>query len=396
MGLDFYKEALSINDELVSLRRDFHENPELDFDLHRTSGKVKEFLEKEGIPYEVYAGTGVCGIIEGTAEGARKGKTVALRGDMDALPIQDKKSCDYSSKVAGKMHACGHDAHTTILLGAAKLLNENKHLLKGTVKLVFEPAEETTGGSRVMIAEGILESPKVDVVFGLHVTEDLEAGKIMVKNGVVNAASNPFTIKVKGKGGHGAAPNNAVDPVVMAAQVVLAMQTIVSREINPFNPAVVTIGSIQGGTAQNIIPDEVKLTGIIRTMSSEDRLNTKLRLEEIVRGICTAMRGSYEIDIEESYPCLYNDDDMVELLRASAKEAIGEENVLIQPVPRMWVESFAYFANERPACFYMLGCGNAEKGIVAPIHNANFDIDEQCLPVGVAVQCQTVFNYLTR
>ncbi|GKU25610.1 amidohydrolase [Clostridium folliculivorans] len=396
MKVDFFKEALSINDELISLRRDFHENPELDFEVFRTSNKVKEFLDKEGIPYKSYAGTGVCGIIEGTAIGAEEGKTIALRGDMDALPIQDKKSCEYSSKVPGKMHACGHDAHTTILLGAAKLLNKNKHLLKGKVKLLFEPAEETTGGSRVMIAEGVLEDPKVDAVLGLHVTEDLEAGNIMIKNGVVNAASNPFTIKIKGKGGHGAAPNNAVDPVVIAAQVVLALQTIVSREITPFNPAVLTIGSIQGGTAQNIIPDEVELKGIIRTMSSEDRENTKVRLEEIVKGICTAMRGSYEIDIEESYPCLYNDDDMVELVRTSAKEAIGEENVQLQQLPRMWVESFAYFANERPAAFFMLGAGNVEKGITAPIHNAKFDIDEQCLSVGVAVQCQSVFNYLTR
>ncbi|GIM29539.1 amidohydrolase [Clostridium polyendosporum] len=396
MNIDFLKEALKINEELIKIRRDLHENPELGFEEWKTSEKIKSFLKSEGIPYMAVAKTGVCGIIEGTAEGASEGKVIALRADIDALPIQDKKVCEYRSKIEGKMHACGHDAHTTILLGAAKLLNKNKHLLKGKVKLLFEPAEETTGGSRLMISEGVLEDPRVDAVAGLHVTEDLEAGKIKVKNGVVNAASNPFTIKIKGKGGHGAAPNTTVDPVVMASQVVLSLQTIVSREISPFNPAVITIGSIQGGTAQNIIPDEVVLKGIMRTMSSEDREHTKRRLEEIVKGVCTAMRGNYEVEIEESYPCLYNDDHMVDTIREASKMILGEENVDLQENPRMWVESFAYFANERPAGFFLLGCGNNDKTVNAPIHNALFDIDEHCLHIGVAVQCLTAYNYLTR
>lgn len=395
MNIDFLKEALKINEELIKIRRDLHENPELGFEEWKTSEKIKNFLQNEGIPYITLAKTGVCGIIEGTAEGASEGKVIALRADIDALPIQDKKVCDYRSKIEGKMHACGHDAHTTILLGTAKLLNKHKHLLKGKVKLLFEPAEETTGGSRVMISEGVLEDPRVDAIVGLHVTEDLEAGKVKIKNGVVNAASNPFTIKIKGKGGHGAAPNTTVDPVVMASQVVLSLQTIVSREISPFNPAVITIGSIQGGTAQNIIPDEVILKGIIRTMSSEDREHAKRRLEEIVKGVCTAMRGNYEIEIEESYPCLYNDDYMVDRIREAAKIILGEENVGLQENPRMWVESFAYFANERPAGFFLLGSGNNNKAVNAPIHNALFDIDEQCLHMGVAVECLAAYNYLT-
>jgi amidohydrolase len=396
MKVDFKREALNIMDELIALRRDFHENPELGFEEWRTSGKIKEFLTKEGIPFVEVAKTGVCGIIEGTAEGAQEGKTIALRGDIDGLPIQDKKVCDYSSKVEGKMHACGHDVHTTVLLGAAKILNKYKHLIKGRVKLFFEPAEETVGGARFMIKEGVLENPKVDAVLGLHVSEDLEVGKIMVKNGVAFAASNPFTIKIKGRGGHGAYPHAAIDSVVMASQVVISLQTIVSREIAPVNPAVITVGSINGGTAQNIIPDEVILKGIIRTLTPEDREYAKRRLEEVVASICTAMRGSYEIDIEESYPCLINDDHMVSTVRRAGVTVLGEENVGEQKAPSMGVESFSYFAMERPSAFYFLGSRNVSKNIVASAHNSLFDVDEDCIPVGVAVQCEAVLEYLTR
>lgn len=396
MKVDFKKEALNIMDELVALRRDFHENPELGFEEWRTSKKIKEFLTKEGIPFIEVAKTGVCGIIEGTAEDTENGKTIALRGDIDGLPIQDKKVCNYSSKVEGKMHACGHDVHTTVLLGAAKVLNKHKHLIKGRVKLFFEPAEETVGGARFMIKDGVLENPKVDAVLGLHVSEDLEVGKIMVKNGVAFAASNPFTVKIKGRGGHGAYPHAAIDSVVMASQVVISLQTIVSREIAPVNPAVITVGSINGGTAQNIIPDEVILKGIIRTLTPEDREYAKKRLEEVVASVCMAMRGSYEVEIEESYPCLINDDNMVSMVRKAGVNILGEENVGEQKAPSMGVESFSYFAMERPSAFYFLGSRNASKNIVASAHNSLFDVDEDCIPIGVAVQCEAVLEYLTR
>lgn len=393
--MNFYEEALEIKDLLIEVRRDLHENPELGFEEFRTSGKIQEFLTKEGVRTEVIAKTGVCGIIQGEKESISKSKVVALRADIDALPIQEKNSCSYKSKVAGKMHACGHDAHTTILLGAAKILNRHKKDFSGTIKLMFEPAEETTGGAPVMIREGVLENPKVDGVFGLHVTEDLQVGKIKVKYGVVNAASNPFTIKIKGKGGHGAAPQYTIDPVVISAQVVLALQTIVSREITPTNPAVITIGSINGGTAQNIIPDEVVLKGIIRTMDKDDREEVKKRLNEVVKGICASMRAEAEIEIEESYPCLYNNDAMVDIVKGSASSILGEENVTNQKAPSMGVESFAYFAMERDAAFYFLGTGNKEKNTDVPAHNALFNIDEDALPIGVAIQCANAFNYLT-
>lgn len=391
---NFNIEANHIKDELIEIRRTLHQYPELGFEETNTSKFIKDFLTKEGITFKEFAGTGVCGIIEGTKEGENK-KVIGLRADIDGLPMQDKKSCSYASKISGKMHACGHDGHTTILLGAAKLLNKNKDKFNGTIKLIFEPAEETTGGAKVMMEEGVLTNPNVDVMCGLHVEETLDAGMIMVRRGTVNAASNPFNITIKGSGGHGAYPDTAVDPIVMASHVVTSLQSIVSREIKPVNPAVVTIGSIHGGTAQNIIPNEVKLGGIIRTMTNEDREFAKLRLKEIVNGVCTTFRGSAEIEIEESYPCLYNDDDMVKILEESAKNIIGTENIKVQKNPKLGVESFAYFANKVPSVFYFLGIRNEEKGIIYPAHNSLFDIDEDALPIGVAIQCEVAMNYLT-
>lgn len=391
---NFNIEANNIKDELIEIRRTLHQYPELGFEETNTSKFIKDFLTREGIEFKEFAGTGVCGVIKGTKEGENN-KVIGLRADIDGLPMQDKKSCSYASKVTGKMHACGHDGHTTILLGVAKLLNKNKDKFNGIVKLIFEPAEETTGGARVMIEEGVLTNPTVDVMCGLHVEETLDAGMIMVRRGTVNAASNPFNITIKGSGGHGAYPDTAIDPIVMASHVVTSLQSIVSREIKPVNPTVVTIGSIHGGTAQNIIPNEVKLGGIIRTMTNEDREFAKVRLKEIVNGICTTFRGSAEIEIEESYPCLYNDDNMVKILEDSAKNIIGAENVKVQKNPKLGVESFAYFANEVPSVFYFLGIRNEEKGIIHPAHNSLFDIDEDALPIGVAIQCEVAINYLT-
>lgn len=388
--MDYLEKAKKLESELINTRRDFHENPELGFELFRTSEKVKAFLKKEGIEYRETAKTGICAIIKGK----NTGKTVALRGDMDALPLNDKKACEYSSKVNGKMHACGHDAHTTILMGAAKLLNSMKDELCGNVKLFFEPAEETTGGAQVMISEGVLENPHVDAVIGLHVSEDIECGKIGIKKGVVNAASNPFQITIKGKGAHGAHPDSGVDPIVAACSIVTTLQTIISREISPVHPAVLTVGYIQGGTAENIIPEEVKIGGIIRTMKTEDREFAKKRLNEIVSGIASSMRVSAKINIDESYPCLYNDDIMVSAFENSARELIGNENVISLENPSMGVESFAYFSMARPSVFYYLGSRNESKGIINPAHGSLFDIDENCLYMGAALQCKAAAEML--
>jgi amidohydrolase len=391
--MNFLIKANEIKDELIDLRRDFHRNPELGFELYRTSQKVREFLEREGIDYKVVAETGIVATIKGEGVGERA-KTIAIRGDMDALPLCDKKNTLYSSKNIGKMHACGHDAHTTMVLGAAKILNSLKNQLNGNVKLLFEPAEETVGGARLMIEEGALENPKVDAVIGCHVDEGLPVGTIGIKSGVVYAASNPFKITIYGKGAHGASPHKAVDPIVIGSNVILALQTLVSREVNPTSPAVVTIGTFNGGTAQNIIPEEVTITGIIRTMKLEDREYFKSRLKEIVQGIVATFRGTCEIQIDESYPCLYNDDRMYKFFEKVANSTLGDENVTVVTEPTMGVESFAYFSLEKPAMFYWLGCGNKERGIIHPAHSSMFDIDENCISLGVALHCATAYEFL--
>lgn len=389
MNIDFLKYANSIENELIKWRRDFHEHPELGFEEFRTSAAVKSFLDNEEIQYYETAKTGICAIIHGNGR-----KTVGLRADMDALPLMDAKSCSYSSKIEGKMHACGHDAHTAILMGAAKILNSMKESLPGNVKLFFEPAEETTGGASIMINDGVLDNPHVDGIIGLHVSEDIECGRIGIKKGVVNAASNPFTIKIKGKGGHGAHPDTTIDPVVIASNVILSLQTIVSREISPTSPAVITIGKINGGTAQNIIPEEVAIAGIIRTMRMEHREYVKRRLVEITEGIVHSMRGTCEITIEESYPCLYNDDDMYNMVLSSGADLIGSENINVLSEPSMGVESFAYFSMQRQAVFYYLGCRNERLNIINPAHGSFFDIDEKCLAIGTAMQCKLAVDYL--
>ncbi|SMC24570.1 amidohydrolase [Clostridium acidisoli DSM 12555] len=388
--MDFLSEANKIKEELINWRRDFHSHPELDYELFRTNEKITEFLKSEGIEYTITAKTGICAIIKG----GKDGKTVALRGDMDALPLIDQKTCEYSSKNDGKMHACGHDVHTTILMGTAKLLNSIKNEIQGNVKLFFEPAEETTGGARLMIADGVLENPRVDAIIGLHVNESIEVGEIGIKEGVVHAASNPFTIKIKGRGGHGAHPDTTIDPIVIACNLINTLQTVISREISPTDPGVLTIGYIHGGTAQNIIPEEVKIGGIIRTMNTEQREYVKRRLTEITEGVVSSMRGQSEVTIEESYPCLYNDDNIIKLVKDAAQSLIGKEKVNILQSPNMGVESFAYFSLERPSAFYFLGCRNEKKGIINPAHGSLFDVDEDCIPIGVAIQCESAIRIL--
>lgn len=388
-NLNFLEEANSIKQSLINWRRDFHMHPELGYEEKRTSSIIKEFLSKNNIQYTETAGTGICAVIKGA-----QGRTIAIRGDMDALPLQDSKSCSYASKIPGKMHACGHDAHTAILMGTALLLNNRRNKLRGNVKLFFEPAEETTGGARIMINEGVLQNPEVDAVIGLHVDESIQCGKVGIKKGVVNAASNPFSIKIKGKGGHGAHPNTTIDPIFISSSVIVNLQSIISRELPPQDPAVLTIGSINGGTAENIIPEEVIISGIIRTMKSEEREYVKRRLIEITEGVTNALRGKCEIKIKESYPCLYNDEDMYQLFLHSAAKVVKEDNVLKLHNPSMGVESFAYFSMERPSVFYYLGVKNQEKGIVNPAHGNLFDIDEDSLPIGVAMQCQLAYDFL--
>lgn len=387
--MNFLQKANNIKEEVIRIRRDLHMYPELDFDLFRTSEKIKKILQKENIEYYETVKTGICAIIRGKGD-----KTVALRADMDALPMQELKETEYTSKSENKMHACGHDVHTAILMGAAKVLNSMKEDLKGNVKLLFEPAEETTGGAQIMINEGVLNNPEVSAVFGLHVEPEIEVGKIGIKRDVVNAASNPFTIKIIGKGGHGAYPHRSIDPIIIAANVITTLQNVVSREISAVYPAVISIGTIKGGTAQNIIPEFVEISGIMRTMTLEHRKYVKDRLVEITEGICTSMRAKCEIQIDESYPCLYNDDKTVDILQGAAEKIIGKENIIGLKHPAMGVESFAYFSLEKPSAFYFLGTRNESKDIIYPLHNSKFDVDEDSIITGIAIQCKSAVDFL--
>lgn len=357
---------------LVEVRRDFHAYPEFGMEEFRTKDKICEYLDKIGIPYEAgIANTGVVGLIKG----AQNGKTVALRADMDALPILEQNEIPYKSTIDGKMHACGHDAHMTVLLGAAKLLHQHKHLLKGNVKLLFQPAEETVGGAEPMIKEGALENPKVDAVFGLHVDTDIPVGKIGVKYGQMNASSDTITITVKGKNAHGAYAYMGKDAIVIAAQVINALQTIVSRGVDARESAVVSIGTIHGGTQGNIVADEVKLVGTVRTLTPEIRRSVLQKLEETVTYVAKGMGGEAVLTVEPGYTSLINDDEMVDIVRASGEALIGEENVKLITKPS-------------------LGVRNEERGIVHDVHTPLFNIDENSLKIGVAMQVWNVFRYL--
>lgn len=391
--MSFLNDSKEILNELIEIRREFHKNPELDYDLDKTSKIIKKYLKEENIEYIDCAKSGIIGIIKGKIQDTNS-KTIGIRADMDALPIIEGNDLDYKSMNEGKMHACGHDGHMTILLGTAKLLNKYKENIRGNIKLIFEPAEETSGGARLMIKEGALKNPTVDAIIGCHVDEGLRTGIIGVKKGIAYASSNPFTVTIRGKGAHGASPYKGIDPIVIAAQVINSVQTLITREISPTSPALITFGSINGGTAGNIIPDKVVLKGIIRTIDLKDREFLVRRFRNLIESIVDGMRGTCEIIIDESYPCVINDSYMVNILKESANRALDKNNIVDIQQPTMGVESFSYFSLEKPAVFYQLGCRNDEKGIIHPLHSPLFNLDEEALMIGVAVNCELAIEYL--
>lgn len=392
MTNDLMKEATRIKQWLIDIRRDFHRYPELGMEEYRTRDKIVEYLTELGIPYEKnIANTGVVGLIEG----GKPGKTVALRGDIDALPITELNDIDYKSQHEGKMHACGHDAHTTIVLGAARLLQEMKDDIEGNVKLFFQPAEETVGGAKPMIEEGVMENPTVDAVFGLHVDTQLPTGEIGIKYGQMNASSDTVYITVKGTNAHGASPQLGVDAIVMAAHVITSLQTIISRNIDAREAAVLSIGTIEGGTQSNIVADEVKMVGTIRALDPDIRRQVITRIEEIVEYTTRSMGGSYELSLgDDGYIALINNDEMVQVVKQSGEDLLGKHKVQTIDRPSMGVEDFSFFAAAAPSAFYRLGCRNEDKGIIHGAHTGKFNIDEDCLPIGVALQVNNVLQFL--
>ncbi|WP_029688741.1 M20 family metallopeptidase [Thermoanaerobacter sp. A7A] len=386
--MDILKEAEKIEKEVIELRRKIHMYPELGFEETKTSEVVYDYLKNLGIEVKRIAKTGVVGTLKGNGS-----KTIAIRADMDALPIQEENDVEYASQIPGRMHACGHDVHTAILLGTAELLANMRDKLKGNVKFIFQPAEETTGGALPMIEEGVLENPKVDAIIGLHVDPELQVGQIGITYGKAYASSDMIDIIVKGKSSHGAEPHKSVDAIVIAANIVNILQTVVSRKANPLSPIVLTIGTIEGGYARNIIADKVRMSGIIRMMEEEKRDEIVEMVEKICDNTAKVMGGEVEFRRTRGYPCLVNHKGMTDLIKETAFPLLGEGNV-IEVAPTMGVEDFAYFLQKVPGSFYKLGCGNKEKGIDKPIHNNQFNIDEECIKIGLAVHVSTVLKYL--
>lgn len=390
-SINLLLEAQKIKQDIVQLRRNFHMHPELGTEVYRTVDIVKDTLKSLGIETKRIAGTGVIGLLRGKSSG----KTIALRADMDALPISDKKKVSYASKVPGKMHACGHGSHIASLLGAAMLLIKYKNKFNGNVKFLFQPAEETVGGALPMIKEGALKNPEVDAVFGLHVALDIEVGKIGITYGKTYAASDMFDVIIYGESCHGAAPHEGIDAITVGAQVVSALQNFVSRNVDPLDSAVVTIGIFQGGYQRNIIADRVKLSGIIRTLDPNIREIAYDRVKKIILGVTEALGAKANINFTPSYPSLINDNSMTDLVKSVAEELLGKDNVIVINKPTMGVEDFAYFLQNVRGSFFNVGVRNEEKGIVQPLHSNLFDIDEDVLPIATAMHKQIALKFLT-
>ena len=368
--------AETIYQEVKTNRRHLHAHPELSFEEYKTAAFVKMELSKLGIPFEEMANTGVLGIIKGEKT---SDKVIALRADMDALPILEANDVPYKSTNPGVMHACGHDVHTSSLLGTANILNSLKAEFGGTIKLIFQPGEERLpGGANLMIQEGVLENPKPQSVMGQHVMPFIEAGKIGIKSGKYMASTDELYVTIKGKGGHGAQPQQNIDPVVIMAQMITALQTIISRNSDPRSPSVLSFGKVIANGATNVIPNEVYLEGTFRTLNEKWRADAHLKMKKLAESIAEGMGGSCDFRIEKGYPFLINEEKLTARVKEYAIDYLGQENVLDLDI-WMAAEDFAYFSQAADACFYRLGTGNESLGINSSVHTPTFDIDESAL-----------------
>ncbi len=374
-------------DEVIAIRRDLHAHPELAFEEVRTAGIVAERLRSLG--YEVHEKIALTGVL-GVLRGSRPGKTVMLRADMDALPLPEEVESAYSSTNAGKMHACGHDGHVAMLLGAAELIAANRRELAGTVVLCFQPAEEGKGGARAMVAEGMLERFGIERAFGLHLYSQLATGTLGFRAGPFYASSDSIEITIHGHGGHGAAPHLSIDPILVASEFVSSLQKVVSRQIDPLEPAVVTIGSIHGGTIHNVIPSTVKMLGTVRAFNPEVREKMAERIENVLRGVCAGSQARYDFEYLWRYPVTSNDAEQTAYARALAEREFGAERV-IESDKHMGAEDFSFFAERVPACYFVLGSrGGDRTGF--PHHHGKFDVDEAALETGVRMMAALAFD----
>ena len=382
------RQLVSEHKELViNTRRDLHRIPETAYTEKKTSAYVAEYLNREGL--EVQTGIATYGVVALLKTG-RPGPTLLLRADMDALPVTEETGLAFASTHEGVMHACGHDAHTAMVLVAATVLNRIKDELNGTIKFLFQPAEEGPGGAKPMIDEGVLENPKVDYAIGCHVWPEIPQGTIGVRSGAFMAAMDRFDIKIIGRGGHGAMPHMCVDALEVGTQVVSALQRISSRQMNPLDPAVVTVGMFHAGTAFNIIPGDAKLSGTTRTFNLDIWNSWGERLEKVVRGVCESMGAEFELKFSKGYPPTINNDSMAEVVRRCAQKVVGEDNV-VEPERTMGGEDMSYFLQQSKGCFYALGVGR--EGF-APVHNPRFDFNEDVLALGVETHCRIALDLL--
>ncbi len=374
--------ANQYSDEFIQVRHHIHANPELSYQEHNTSAFIQEKLKSWDIPFVTMATTGVVGLIEGKNPGK---KIIALRADMDALPILEKNDVPYKSTNPGVMHACGHDVHTTCLLGAAKILSETKHEWEGTVKLIFQPGEEKNpGGASLMIKEGVLENPAPQKIFALHVHPGLEVGEFSFRGGMVMASADELYITIKAKGGHAASPHRTADPILIASHLIISLQQIVSRNNDPFNPTVLSITSFQAGNTTNVIPSEVKLMGTLRAMNEEWRFQAHELIKKHTNELVAAMGAQADIHIDIGYPFVNNNEELSADAMQRAKLFAGEKNVTETEL-RMGAEDFAYYSHLVPGCFFRLGAGNKEKGITHLVHTPVFNIDERAIEQGMGM-----------
>lgn len=391
--LNIVDDAKKIQELLVKWRRELHQFPEVAHDVPKTAAYIAEKLDEMGIEYRAnVGGYGIVGLIKG----AKEGGTIALRADMDALAVKEETGLPFAS-TNGNMHACGHDCHVSMLLGAAKILDAHKDELAGCIKLIFQPAEEGPGGAKPMIEDGALENPKADAAIAIHIGDifkEVGTGQIGICYGTVQACLDRFKIKIKGKGCHGAMPHVGVDPIVIAGHVINALQTIVSREVKPTNPAVITIGKLHGGTAYNIIPDFVELEGTARALDQGERQKIAAHIESIVSGITRGMQGDYEYEYVFGYPPMKNNPHFTKNMIGTINKVVQDKDIIEIVDPTMGGEDFAYFLLQVPGTYMYLGSNNAAKGIVYPQHNAKFDVDEDVLWKGTAVMAQGAIDWL--
>jgi amidohydrolase len=388
--VDFKAEAEALREQLVAWRRDFHMHPELGFQEHRTAGIIAGRLRELGC--QVQEGVATTGVI-GLLEGKQSGPVVMARFDMDALPITEENETDYVSQNPGVMHACGHDAHMAIGLGVATLMAQRRDQMTGTLKLVFQPAEEGMNGAAMMVKEGALENPRPDFFLATHIWIERPIGTIDITPGAIMAAAEKWNCTVTGKGGHGAMPNQTVDPIVATAQAITALQTVVSRNVSPLETAVVTVGQVHGGSAFNIIPAQVEMDGTIRTYSLQVKETVLQRVREVVEGAVSACGATADLEFIPLTPAVINDPEVTEVVRAAAEAVVGPENVF-SGERTMGSEDAAFFMQEVPGCYFFLGSANAERGLNAPHHSPHFDFDEDALPLGVTVMMHALAHYL--